>query len=311
MDRQKLLTIFGIAWVSAALLTWILYSQTKGARTESTVKILAAARDMPAGTRVSQKDLKFVSVPTKDKPSGAFTAPAEVLNRALLFPVNLNEAVTAPKLSSLAGAEGVAATIQPGMRAVSIPFTDASGVSGLLQPRSRVDVLFTRTGSLTEAMTVTVLEDVTVLSVGRNVEVQPTVANVKAAVRPTTNQTATLMVTPEQAQKLELAKNQGKISLALRNPSDRTVRGEDSKAATIEEIDPLLLVRGARRGSLRGLGSNINLKDKAAWQRLIAEEPDETKKKAAVKKPEPPPPPKPKLVVDVFRGEKHVQEIFP
>jgi len=310
MDRQKLLTIFGVAWVSAALLTWFLYAKTAAPRTESTVKILAAARDLPAGTRIQQKDLKFVNVPTKDKPSGALTTPPDALNRALLFPVNLNEPVTAPKLSSLSGAEGIAATILPGMRAVSISFTDSSGVSGLMQPRSRVDVLFTRTGTITEAMTVTVLEDVTVLSVGRNVEVQPTATNVKTAVRPPTgNQTATLMVTPEQAQKLELAKNQGKISLALRNPSDRGVRGDENKAATIEEIDPLLIVRGARRGSLRGLRPGINLKDKAAWDQLIADEPGETKKKAEPKKPEPPP--KPRLVVDVFRGDKHVQEIFP
>lgn len=310
MDRKKLLTIFGIAWVSAALLTWLLYAKTTAPRNEASVRILAAARDLPAGTRIQQRDLKFVTIPAKDKPGGALLTPPEALNRALLFPVNQNEAVTAPKLSSLSGAEGVAATILPGMRAVSISFTDASGVSGLMQPRSRVDVLFTRTGTITEAMTVTVLEDVTVLSVGRNVEVQPSATNVKGAVRPPTgNQTATLMVTPEQAQKLELAKNQGKISLALRNPSDRGVRGEESKASTIEEIDPLLLARGARRGSLRGLRSNVNLKDKAAWERLIAEEPDETKKKAEVKIPEPPP--KPRLVVDVFRGEKHVQEIFP
>lgn len=309
MDRQKLLTIFGIAWVSAALLTWFLYAKTKAPKSEATVRILAAARDLPAGTRLTQKDLKFISVPVRDKPNGALTAPPEALDRALLFPLNLNEPITAPKISSLSGAEGVAATILPGMRAVSVPFTDASGVSGLLQPRSRVDVLFTRTGSITEAMTVTVVEDVMVLSVGRVTEVQPTVTNVKAAVRPATNQTATLMVTPEQAQKIELAKNQGKISLALRNPADRAVRGEEGKAATMEEIDPMLLVRGARRGALRGLGSGVNLRDKNAWQRLIAEEPEESRKKAEPKKAEPPP--KPKLVVDVFRGEKHVQEIFP
>lgn len=307
MDRQKLLTIFGIAWVSAALLTWFLYAKTKAPKTEATAKILAAARNLPAGTLLSQKDLKLITVVARDLPSGALTGPQDALNRALLFPVNQNEPITAPKLATPGSAEGISATIHPGMRAVSVAFTDASGASGLLQPRSHVDVLFTRTGSLTEAMTVTLLEDVVVLSVGRNTEVQQTsVANAKAAVRSSTStQTATLMVTPEQAQLLELGKNQGKISLSLRNPSDRTARTEP-KAAVIEEIDPLLLTRSAKRGTR--LPPGINLKDKNAWAKLIGEESDGTPKKAPPPKPEPP---KPKLTVDVFRGDKHVQEIFP
>ena len=307
MDRQKLLTIFGVAWISAALLTWFLYAKTKAPKTEATVKIMAAARDLPAGTMIGQKDLKLITIAARDKPAGALMGPEEALNRALLFPVNQNEPVTAPKLSTLGGAEGVSATIQPGMRAVSIAFTDATGASGLLQPRSHVDVLYTRTGSLTEAMTVTLLEDVVVLSVGRNTEVQQTgVANVKAAARSSsTTQTATLMVTPEQAQKLELGKNQGKISLSLRNPSDRTVR-EQPKAAVIEEIDPLLLMRSGRRGNVRLPG--VNVRDKGAWANLIGEEGAETPRKKAEEKKEPP---KPKLTVDVFRGDKHVQEIFP
>ncbi|MEP7363310.1 MAG: Flp pilus assembly protein CpaB [Acidobacteriota bacterium] len=306
MDRKKLLTIFGVAWISAALLTWFLYAKTKAPKVEATVKIMAAARDLPAGTMLGKKDLKFISVSERDKPGGALTGPQEAMDRALLFPVNQNEPVTAPKLSTLGGAEGVSATIQPGMRAVSVAFTDASGASGLLQPRSHVDVLYTRTGSLTEAMTVTLLENVVVLSVGRNTEVQQTgVANAKAAaVRSSTStQTATLMVTPEQAQKLELGKNQGKISLSLRNPSDRTVR-EQPKAAVIEEIDPLLLMRSARRGGVRMPG--VNVRDQGAWANLIGDE-GAAKKKAEEKKE----PPKPKLTVDVFRGDKHVQEIFP
>ncbi|MCC7237070.1 MAG: Flp pilus assembly protein CpaB [Bryobacterales bacterium] len=310
MDRQKLLMIFGAAWVSAALLTWFLYAKTKAPKTEATVKIVAAARDLPAGTLLARKDLKLITVAARDKPAGGLLEAREAEHRALLFPVNQNEPVTAPKLSALGGAEGVSATIRPGMRAVSVAFTDASGASGLIQPRSHVDVLFTRSGSVVEAMTVTLLEDVVVLSVGRNTEVQASAAaNAKAAVRSATaTQTATLMVTPEQAQKLELGKNQGKISLALRNPSDRSVR-EEPKPAVIEEIDPLLLMRSGRRGQARMPG--VNVRDRNAWAKLIGEESGTAPapKKAAPAKAEAPP--KPKLTVDVFRGDKHVQEIFP
>jgi pilus assembly protein CpaB len=298
MDRQKLLMIFGAAWVSAALLTWFLYAKTKAPKEEKTVAIVAAVRDMPAGTKLDKADLKLVKVLEKDLPKGAMTGPSEGIGRALLYPVNANEPITSTRLASLTGAEGVAATIEPGMRAVSVAFTDASGASGLIQPRSHVDVMFTRSGNSMEAMTVNLLEDVTVLSVGRTVEIQQTTGIPKGNVTRPSNQTATLMVTPEQAKKLELAKNQGKISLALRNPMDRSVQ-KDASPALIEEIEPMLLSRSAKRG----IRPPTNLKDKSAWANLIGEE----------EKPKPEPkkePPKPKLVVDVYRGDKHVQEIF-
>jgi Flp pilus assembly protein CpaB len=166
-------------------------------------------------------------------------------------------------------------------------------------------VLYTRTGSLTEAMTVTLLEDVVVLSIGRTTEVQQPSATAKTGTTVTRNQnqTATLMVTPDQAKKLELAKNQGRISLALRNPLDRSTQA-DASPATIETIDPMLLARSTGRRSGR---VPADVKDAKAWAKLIAEDMAPPKPK---EEPKPKEPPKPKHVVDVYRGEKHVQEIF-
>ena len=70
MDRQKMVMIFAAAWVSAALLTWFLYATTKAPRSEKMVAITAAARDMPAGTRLRQADLKSVRVPEKGRAEG-------------------------------------------------------------------------------------------------------------------------------------------------------------------------------------------------------------------------------------------------
>jgi len=296
MDRQRLLMIFGAAWVSAALLTWFLYAKTKAPKTEAMTRILAAARDLPAGTRVSKDDLRFVTVAQRDIPRGAALRYDDIKDRTLLVPVNTNEPITVSRLSSLAGAEGVAATIEPGKRAVSVAFTDASGASGLIQPRSRVDVLFTRsTGGLQEALTVTLLEDIPVLSIGRVTEVRPT--DTKAGATRSQNQTATLMVTPEEAKRLELAKNHGKISLALRNPLDRS-RQQDGTAATADSLDPLLLKGPRRRPAAGG-----RVRDSKDWAALTGEE-------LPPKKEEKKEPPKPKVVVDVFRCEKHVQEVF-
>jgi pilus assembly protein CpaB len=310
MDRQKLLLIFGGAWVSAALLTWILYSATTAPKADKTVKAVAAARDMPAGTRLKKTDIKDVKVVERDLPRSAVLDENNVVGRVLLFPVNTSEVITVSRLASVSGAEGLPATIEPGKRAISVPFTDATGVAGLIQPRSHVDVLFTRPGSLAEAVTTTVLEDVIVLAIGRNTEVTPAVPVTPGSTTPTANistttqRAATLLVTPEQARKLEWAKNQGKISLALRNPLDRQVSAETEPTTAFD-----LNLTGIR--PRRGLPPSVG--DRRVWAQLTGqpyEEPQAKKPAPVVEKPKPEPPPKPRFVVDVYRGDKHVQEIF-
>ena len=118
MDRQKVLIIFGVAWISAALLTWLLWSRTSAPQTEKSTRVVAAARDMAAGTRLRKGDLKLVSLPAKDLPRAAVLEARVAEGRALLYPVTANEPLTTGKLSTTAGADGLPATIEPGMRAV-------------------------------------------------------------------------------------------------------------------------------------------------------------------------------------------------
>ena len=141
---------------------------------------------------------------------------------------------------------------------------------------------------MAEAVTKTILEDVVVLSIGRNTEVSA--ANVDPRVARPQTQAATLLVTPEQARKLELAKNQGKISLALRNPLDHT-EAADNHPTTAADLD--------LSGFARRRGPAVDVRNPKAWEQL-------TDQPAASKKE----PPKPRYVVDVYRGDKHVQEIF-
>ncbi|MCC6538480.1 MAG: Flp pilus assembly protein CpaB [Bryobacterales bacterium] len=313
MDRQRLLTIFGAAWVSAALLTWFLYSRTAAPKQDKTVKVVAAARDLAAGEKIDKDKLKLITVAEKDVPRGAVLSMNELLGRAVLYPVSVGEPVSNSRVTSTTGAEGIAATIPQGMRAMSVPFTDATGASGLIQPRAHVDVLFTRTGNAVEAMTVTVLENVDVLSIGLKTVVDPAPppgTTAKTSVGSSNqNRTATLLVTPDQAQKLELARNQGKISLSLRNPIDSGTRSQASPAL-MEEIDPLLLDRTmqGRRGAVRPAPGAV--RDPKAWAQLIGDENAAKLAAAAKPAPEKKEPPKPRVVVDVFRGDKHVQEMF-
>lgn len=292
MDRQKALIIFGAAWISAALLTWFLWWTAKSPKTEKTVACVAATHDMPAGTRLKKGDLKLVHIPEKDLPRTAVLDLASTQERVLLFPVNTNEPLTGAKLTSSSRAEGIAATIDPGMRAISVQINDSSGASGLIQPRSHVDVLFTRPGSMSEAVTTTVLEDIVVLSVGRATEVSATANLDPRAPRPQ-NQAVTLLVTPEEARKVELAKNQGKVSLALRNPLDHSDDAERQPTTTSA-------LRVGKTYEKRQPPPNV--RDPKVWANLVGEPRPKVQEKKE--------PPKPRLVVDVYRGDKHVQEIF-
>ena len=294
MDRKRIFLLFGIAWISAALLTWFLYASTIAAKPQSRRAVMVASRDLPLGATLKKTDLKQVKLLDTEIPRGALFNEAEALRRVTLYPVSTNEPLILSKLSSTDGPEGIMATIPAGYRAVSVPITDVSGVSGLITPNSRVDVLFTRPGSMAEAVTNTILQNVKVLAVGRLIVPNQTV-DPKAAKMPV----ATLLVTPGDAQKLELAKNEGKVSLTLRNPldSNSTVSGDP---VTTEVLDPYAATRVKRN---RTVAARVpNLEDPKVWAEVSGETP-------AIKTRKPVPVP-PRAIVDVYRGDKHVQEVF-
>jgi len=287
MDRNRIVMLFGGALVCACLLTWLLYAKTVAPHELPRKTIMAAERDLTLGATIKKTDVKSVGVLEKDIPTGAIFNSDQVVGRVVLLPISKNEPLTTMRVSSINGVDAITSSIPAGYRAVSVPINDVSGVSGLVQPGSKVDVLFTRPGNMAEAITSTILQNVKVLAVGRSLFPNQTV-DPKAAKMPV----ATLLVTPEDAQKLELAKNEGKISLSLRNPLD--AKDElDGSPVTTEVLDPDGEARSRKRR-----GRNI----------------DDPSLLAALKAPPPKPvkeiPPPPRVVVDVFRGDKHVQEVF-
>ena len=296
MDRKRVTVIFAVAWMSAALLSWFLYKQTRAPRNEKLVSVLAASHSLAAGTLVKESDLKTIGMREKEVPAAALKRKEEAVNRAVLVDVAFNEPLLDPKLAKRAGIEGVASTIEDGMRAVAVKIDPVSGAGELLEPNAHVDVLFTKPGKMSEAITTTILQNVKVLSVGRKVhpgeKLDPKIPKLPVV---------TLLVSPEQAQTLELAKNQGKISLVLRNPMDMKNLSKTDPVTT-EVLDPLAMARGdALRARLKGRRSV------AAPGGLGGSSDDPSPDLKKVKKAEPPPP---KFVMDVFRGGKHTQEVF-
>jgi len=298
MDRQRIILLFAAAWVSAGLLSWFLYANTIAPRADARTAVYAVTRDLDVGTMVKKMDLKKIQVLPKDLPKGAVYAEKDIVGRAVLYPFAANEALVGTKLSKLAGAEGVPATIDAGMRAVAVQVTDVSGVAGLIQPNSRVDVIYTKPGNMAEAMTATLLENIKVLAFGRITQVGQ-VVDPKLPKMPV----ATLVVTPEQAQRLELAKNEGRISLSLRNPLDKSLAMNLRPVAT-DVLDPDYNAR-VERSRRR----TAPLRSTQEVQRALQDAgvPAPPRPVAAQRKIESPPP---RAVVEVFRGDKHVQEIF-
>ena len=212
MQRHRVLVAFGIAWLTALLLSWWVYKKTTAPQARDVISVAAAAHDLAIGKRIQTDDLKMVTLDRKDLPRGVFVKASDVVDRAVAVPIFAGEIVLNGKLAAKGSGEGLTALIEPGMRAVSVQVNEISGVSGFIQPGTRVDVLFTRTFSNGDAATTTILQNIKVVAYGRQLD-----ASAKLESRDTTRPTvATLLVTQEEAQKVVLAQQRGRIQLALK-----------------------------------------------------------------------------------------------
>jgi pilus assembly protein CpaB len=177
------------------------------------VDIVVAANDLQVGTKLEDRDLKLVNFPEENLPEGVIRQKARAVGRGVLQPISRGEFILSSKLADKDVA-GLPALIPPGMRALSVRVNDVIAVAGFVLPGTRVDVLLTgNPGAGGESVTTTVLENVTVLATGQKLERN-------AAGDPQNTAVITLLVSPEDAQKLTLASQQGRIQLSLRNPLD-------------------------------------------------------------------------------------------
>lgn len=180
-------------------------------------QVVVAVRDMPLGSVVTERDIRLVDWPAGAVSANYFSAPSEVVGRGLITPVAADEPLMRPKLSSFEEGGGLPILIPEGMRALSIRVDQVVGVAGFVIPGTRVDVLLTlepKEGSRqVETTTQLILQDIRTLAAG-----QTTTRDAEGT--PQTVSVVTLLVDPEQAEKLTLASGEGRIQLALRNTLD-------------------------------------------------------------------------------------------
>jgi len=217
MNRTRLLLIGFFALALGAIVSYAVYRtlQTRtGADAAPGVEVVVAANDIPVGSRVADGDVKLVRFPVAVLPSNIFHLKTSVVGRGAILPIARGEFFLPNKLAGENAGSGMQSLIPPGMRAVSVRVNEVIGVAGFVVPGTRVDVLLTGNPSgASDQQTTTVLENVAVIATGQKLERN-------TAGEPQLTPVITLLVSPDDAQKLTLATSQGKIQLALRNPLD-------------------------------------------------------------------------------------------
>jgi pilus assembly protein CpaB len=291
MTRERVWMMFGAAWIFAALISWVVYHQATKPSSRDVIEVAGAAHEVPAGQKIVDADLKIIEIARKDLPAGAILHRADAEGRAVLFKLEANEPVLESKLAPKLGGEGLPAMIEPGKRAVSVQVNETIGVAGFVQPGSKVDVLFTRSLQNGDAAATTILQNVAVLAYGRNLQ-RPTAAS-DAKQAPITGQgvTVTLLVTEDDAQRLALALQRGKIQLALRNPMD----SEEVETTAVYADD---------------LGIAEPVKNVPRPQVVEVPVPAPKPVTAPLPPPKPKDPKEGKVVIKVFRGNKATEDIF-
>jgi pilus assembly protein CpaB len=231
MNRNRLLMIGFIALAMVAFVSLLVYRNLESGRGKAQPgeDVFVAADDLQVGTKIEDKDIKYAHFPSSVLPVGVFHRRDKLIGRGVIQPVSKDELILSNKLAGENAGYGLPALIPPGMRAVSVRVNDTSSVSGFVLPGTRVDVLLTgEPQGSTQTQTTTVLENVLVLANGPRLE---RAANGGEAIA---TSVITLLVSPDDAQKLTLASNQGRIQLALRNPLD--TRQQDIASARTDGL---------------------------------------------------------------------------
>src|SRR5229473_1904748 len=221
MARMRVFMVFALAVTAGGALAFGTYNyvQQRPAKTVSipTHQVVVAASDLDIGAELRREDVRIIDWPANAVPAGAISDPKDVIGRGIVLPVIENEPILPMKLASPEAGSGLPPAIPPGLRAVSVRVNEVIGVAGYVLPGTRVDVVATvnpsgQGGDITSKV---VLTNVQVLAAGTKID-RETDKN-----KPIPVTVVTLLVDPEEAERLTLASTEGKIQLALRNPLDK------------------------------------------------------------------------------------------
>ena len=243
--------------------------------------IVVAAQPLSFGTNLTADNVREIPWASRSLPEGAFASKEDLFKygtRAVLSALDRNEAVLKTKISGPGQRGSLSAILEDGKRAVTVRVDDVRGVAGFVLPGDFVDVVLIGEDPATarEGYSDILLHHVKVLAIDQLAAERPE--------QPTVPKAVTLEVTTEQAQKILLASNIGKLSLILRQPGDGKTDGD-------------------KRVTERDIGRNPP-KPPVPPMRLPPPPPPPPPAPVVVAPPPPPPPP-PTVTVTIVRGTKN------
>ncbi len=213
-----------LAGLAAMLASVMVYSALKRREAEvqnamsHNVEVVVAAMDLPLGTKIELGEVKLARWSADSLPDGAYTDPKQVIGSYVKNSLVANEPIVQTKLFTGDKTAGVMPLLIPfGMRAVSVPVDEVSDVAGFVLPHTRVDVLVATQaeGGDGKAFSKVILQNVEVLAVAQEVEQKKDEPQIVKVV--------TLLVTPQESERLALASHSGTLRLAMRNYNDNKI----------------------------------------------------------------------------------------
>lgn len=184
-----------------------------------TRQVFIATADISPGTALSGTMVKAVTWPQAVIPPNSAASMREIEGRVVKVPIPQGNPVLFSMLAPVGTSAGLSGILDDGKRALTVKVDEVAGVAGFVHPGDHVDVLMDismKSQGQEEHFSKTILHDITILTTGQ-------IWEQKGDNKPMVVNTVTLELTPEEAEVLNLASNQGKIRLALRNRNNRTV----------------------------------------------------------------------------------------
>ena len=227
MKKFAIFVVIILALAFAAVASGLTYIYLRGESEQRGLEVepvIVASKDLTFGETLEPDDMKVALFPRGSVAKGSYGVKDSLLGQVTKVFLMENEPILDSKLSSKGG--GLSLLIDISKRASSIEVDKVSGVSGFILPGDRVDVILTvkRPGATSDAIAKTILQNVEVLAAGEKTE--------EKGNKVITVQSVTLLVDPEGAQDLALASSEGKLHLALRNPTDDEVVAVDPVSKT-------------------------------------------------------------------------------
>ena len=221
MARMRIFIVLVLAIAAGGVFAFATYNYVQQIPGKSvdipTTKVVVAASDLDVGADLTKDTVRIIEWPSSAAPANAISDPEQVIGRGLVVPMIQNEPFLELKMAPKDAGAGLPPAIPPGLRAISVKVNEVIGVAGYVLPGTRVDVVATVSPSQTAAdmTSKVILTNVEVLTAGTKLERQ------KDKDEPIAVTVVTLLVDPDQSERLTLASTEGKIQLALRNPLDK------------------------------------------------------------------------------------------